>query len=60
MYRILAAFLVVTPFTVALADAPRPPALDARAWLLIDASSGQSIASPIPTSASSPRRSPSS
>src|SRR2546430_3515103 len=30
---------------VALAAAPQPPAVEARAWLLLDATSGQSIAS---------------
>jgi D-alanyl-D-alanine carboxypeptidase (penicillin-binding protein 5/6) len=45
MHRVLAAYLAVAPIAVAFADAPRPPAVDAHAWLLIDASSGQPIAS---------------
>jgi serine-type D-Ala-D-Ala carboxypeptidase (penicillin-binding protein 5/6) len=45
MQRILAALLVVSFARAALADAPVPPALGARAWLLLDATSGQLIAS---------------
>src|SRR6266581_7311714 len=45
MHRVLAAYLAVAPIAVAFADAPQPPAVDARAWLLIDASNGQPIAS---------------
>jgi serine-type D-Ala-D-Ala carboxypeptidase (penicillin-binding protein 5/6) len=45
MQRILAALLVVSFARAALADTPVPPALGARAWLLLDATSGQLIAS---------------
>jgi D-alanyl-D-alanine carboxypeptidase (penicillin-binding protein 5/6) len=45
MPRILAALLVVLLSRAALADAPVPPALGARAWLLLDATSGQLLAS---------------
>jgi len=45
MSRLLAALLVVSFSRVALADAPAPPPVAARAWLLMDATSGQLIAS---------------
>lgn len=45
MPRILAALLVLLFSRAALADAPAPPELAARAWLLLDASSGQLLAS---------------
>lgn len=45
MPRILAALLVLLLSRAALADAPVPPALGARAWLLLDATSGQLLAS---------------
>src|SRR5260370_33937947 len=45
MLRHLAACLPLLLAGVALAAAPQPPAVDARAWLLLDATSGQSIAS---------------
>jgi serine-type D-Ala-D-Ala carboxypeptidase (penicillin-binding protein 5/6) len=45
MPRILAALLVLLLSRAALADAPVPPALGARAWLLLDATSGQVLAS---------------
>src|SRR5437899_9920417 len=45
MLRHLSACLSLLLSGVALAAAPQPPAVDARAWLLIDASSGQPIAS---------------
>jgi D-alanyl-D-alanine carboxypeptidase (penicillin-binding protein 5/6) len=45
MSRILAALLVLLLSRVALAAAPVPPALGARAWLLLDATSGQLLAS---------------
>jgi D-alanyl-D-alanine carboxypeptidase (penicillin-binding protein 5/6) len=45
MPRNLAACLALLLSGVALADAPQPPAVEARAWLLLDATSGQSIAS---------------
>ena len=45
MPRILAALLVLLRSRAALADAPVPPALGARAWLLLDATSGQLLAS---------------
>jgi len=45
MPRLLAALLVLSLSRVALADAPAPPAMAARAWLLLDATSGQVIAS---------------
>ena len=45
MPRNLLACLVLLLSGVALADAPQPPAVDARAWLLLDATSGQTIAS---------------
>ena len=44
MPRILAALLVLLLSRAALADAPVPPALGARAWLLLDATSGQLLA----------------
>src|SRR3989454_9348702 len=44
MSRCLAACLALLS-GVALAAAPQPPVVDARAWLLLDATSGQSIAS---------------
>ena len=48
MHRILAAFLAFALPAVALADAPKPPAVAARSWLLVDAASGQPIASSNP------------
>src|SRR5258708_15304218 len=45
MLRRLAAFLPLLLSGAALAAAPQPPVVDARAWLLLDATSGQSIAS---------------
>src|SRR5260370_23283391 len=45
MLRHLSACLSLLLSGVALAAAPQPPAVDARAWLLMDATSGQSIAS---------------
>ena len=45
MSRRLAACLPLLLCGVALAAAPQPPVVDARAWLLLDAMSGQSIAS---------------
>jgi serine-type D-Ala-D-Ala carboxypeptidase (penicillin-binding protein 5/6) len=45
MSRLLAALLVVSFSRVAVADAPAPPPVAARAWLLMDATSGQLIAS---------------
>src|SRR5205814_4565923 len=45
MSRRLAACLSLLLSGVALAAAPQPPVVDARAWLLLDATSGQSIAS---------------
>jgi len=45
MPRNLLACLVLLLSGAALADAPQPPAVDARAWLLLDATSGQTIAS---------------
>ena len=45
MARLLAALLVLSFSRVALADAPAPPPVAARAWLLMDATSGQLIAS---------------
>src|SRR5713101_1294420 len=45
MSRRLAACLPLLLSGVALAAAPQPPVVDARAWLLLDATSGQSIAS---------------
>src|SRR6266545_1527829 len=44
MSRILAACLAVSLSCAALAGVPRPPAVTARAWLLMDATSGQPIA----------------
>src|SRR5712691_5857551 len=44
MSRILAACLAVPLSCAALADAPRPPPVTARSWLLMDATSGQPIA----------------
>jgi len=44
MTRILAILLVLALSRAALAEAPVPPALSARAWLLLDATSGQLIA----------------
>src|SRR5262245_45340059 len=45
MPRLLAALLIVLLSPAALAEAPAPPALGARAWLLLDATSGQTLAS---------------
>src|SRR3989442_501625 len=45
MLRHLSACLSLLLSGVALAAAPQPPAVDAHAWLLMDATSGQSIAS---------------
>ncbi len=45
MSRNLAACLVLLLSGAALAAAPQPPVVDARAWLLLDATSGQLIAS---------------
>jgi serine-type D-Ala-D-Ala carboxypeptidase (penicillin-binding protein 5/6) len=45
MPRLLAALLLFPLSCVALADAPAPPAVAARAWLLLDATSSQLIAS---------------
>src|SRR3989475_12428695 len=45
MSRRLAACLPLLLSGVALAAAPQPPVVEARAWLLLDATSGQSIAS---------------
>src|SRR6267378_7280209 len=45
MPRRLAACLFLLLSGVALAAAPQPPVVEARAWLLLDATSGQSIAS---------------
>jgi len=45
MLRNLAACLALLLSGAALAAAPQPPVVDARAWLLLDATSGQSIAS---------------
>src|ERR1041385_862207 len=45
MSRRLAACVPLLLSGVALAAAPQPPVVDARAWLLLDATSGQSIAS---------------
>src|SRR2546425_4126400 len=45
MLRHLSACLSLLLSCVALAAAPQPPAVDARSWLLMDATSGQSIAS---------------
>src|SRR2546421_3507519 len=45
MSRRPAASLLLLLSGVALAAAPQPPAVEARAWLLLDATSGQSIAS---------------
>src|SRR5260221_10724400 len=45
MLRRLAAFLPLLLSGAAVATAPQPPVVDARAWLLLDATSGQSIAS---------------
>jgi len=45
MLRRLPAFLPLLLSGAALATAPQPPVVDARAWLLLDATSGQSIAS---------------
>src|SRR5437660_1472760 len=45
MSRRLAACFPLLLSGVALAAAPQPPVVDARAWLLLDATSGQSIAS---------------
>src|SRR6266540_4829711 len=42
--RILAACLAVPLSCAALAGAPQPPPVTARAWLLMDATSGQPIA----------------
>jgi len=43
MLRSLVAFLVFSSSCAALADAPRPPSVAARAWLLMDLASGQLI-----------------
>src|SRR2546427_13043016 len=45
MSRHLSACLSLLLSAAALAAAPQPPAVDARAWLLMDATSGQLIAS---------------
>jgi D-alanyl-D-alanine carboxypeptidase (penicillin-binding protein 5/6) len=45
MSRILAVLLFFLLSRVALADAPAPPPLAAHAWLLLDATSGQQLAS---------------
>jgi D-alanyl-D-alanine carboxypeptidase (penicillin-binding protein 5/6) len=45
MLRNLAACFALLLSGVALAAAPQPPAVDARAWLLLDVTSGQAIAS---------------
>src|SRR5467141_1975617 len=45
MLRHLSACLSLLLSGVALAAAPQPPAVDARAWLLLDVTSGQAIAS---------------
>jgi D-alanyl-D-alanine carboxypeptidase (penicillin-binding protein 5/6) len=45
MSRILAVLLVFLLSRAALADAPAPPPLAAHAWLLLDATSGQRLAS---------------
>jgi len=45
MLRNLAACLALLLSGAALAAAPQPPAVDARAWLLLDVTSGQAIAS---------------
>jgi D-alanyl-D-alanine carboxypeptidase (penicillin-binding protein 5/6) len=45
MPRILAALLVLLLSGAALAEGPVPPPLGARAWLLLDATSGQLLAS---------------
>ncbi len=45
MLRNLAACLALLLSGVALAAAPQPPTVDARAWLLLDVTSGQAIAS---------------
>src|SRR5258706_16285805 len=45
MLRNLAACLALLISGAALAAAPQPPAVDARAWLLLDVTSGQAIAS---------------
>src|SRR5258706_1529798 len=45
MPRNLAACLALLLSSAALAAAPQPPAVDARAWLLLDITSGQAIAS---------------
>ena len=44
----LAAFLVVSSAPAFAADAPAPPAIAARAWLLMDAQSGQVLQSQAP------------
>jgi D-alanyl-D-alanine carboxypeptidase (penicillin-binding protein 5/6) len=44
MSRVLAACLALPLSCGALADAPQPPPVTARAWLLMDATSGQPIA----------------
>jgi D-alanyl-D-alanine carboxypeptidase (penicillin-binding protein 5/6) len=45
MSRLLAAVLALLLSSSALADAPAPPALGARSWLLLDETSGQVLAS---------------
>src|SRR5256885_2292446 len=45
MSRRLAACVALLLSGVALAAAPQPPVVEARAWLLLDATSGQSITS---------------
>jgi D-alanyl-D-alanine carboxypeptidase (penicillin-binding protein 5/6) len=45
MPRIFAVLLAAGLVSTARADPPQPPAVTARAWLLLDASSGQAIAS---------------
>jgi len=45
MPRVLAVLFVLLLPAAALAEAPAPPALAAKAWLLLDATSGQQLAS---------------
>jgi len=44
MPRVFAVLLVLLASRAALAEAPAPPALAAKAWLLVDATSGQRLA----------------